>query len=164
MIVSLIIPWMPAITLFLIVALQEMSIPLQAWSVFRPDLILVSLLYWRLYRPDRCTAQLAFFVGLMVDVVSNAPLGLNAFSKTVIIILVNYYGQRLRAVDFIQLLPIILVCVLLDETIQLLLMGLLHGFHIRWSLFIGKPIATLLLAPLIVTLLIRVHHWWLESV
>lgn len=163
MIVSLIVPWMPALTLCLAIALQELSIPLHAWSVFRPDVVLIGLFYWRLYRPDRCTVPLAFTIGILVDVISGVPLGLNAFSKTLMVVLVGHFGRRLRAMDFIHLLPGILILAVLDEGIQLLLIGLLQGFYVRWPLFLGQPVATLLVTPLFFSLLIYVHHWWLES-
>ena len=164
MIVSLIIPWMPALTLLLAMTIQELALPIQAWTVFRPDIVLVGLFYWRLYRPDRCTIQLAFAMGILIDIISGVPLGLNAFSKTLMIILVGRYSQRLRTMDFIHLLPAILMIALLDKGVQLLLMGLLQGFHVRWSLLLGQPMATVLVAPLCFSLLIYVHYWWLENV
>ena len=164
MILSLIIPWMPALTLFLAATLQELALPLHAWSVFRPDIALISLFYWRLYRPDRCTIPLTFTVGILIDTISGVPLGLNAFSKTLMALLVTYFGQRLRAMDFIHLLPGIFIIALLDDGVQLLLMGILQGFHVRWPLLLGQPVATLFIAPLCFSLLIYIHHWWLESV
>ena len=163
MIVSLIILWMPVLTLFLAVTIQELAIPMQAWSVFRPDIVLVCLFYWRLYRPDRCTVPLVFIIGILVDAVSGVPLGLNAFSKTLMIVLISRFSQRLRAMDFIHLLPGVLICAILDGGIQLFLMGIVQGFYVRWPLLLGRPLATLLVTPLCFSLLIYVHHWWLEN-
>lgn len=163
MIVSLIIPWMPALTLFLAVAVQELTVPVQAWSVFRPDIVLICLFYWRLYRPDRCTVSLTFAIGILIDAVSGVPLGLNAFSKTLMVVLISRFSQRLRAMDFVHLLPAVCLLALLDEGVQLVLMGLLQGFFVRWPVLLGRPIATLLVMPLCFSLLIYVHHWWLES-
>lgn len=163
MIVSLIVPWMPALTLLLAMTIQLLALPLQAWSVFRPDLLLIALFYWRLYRPDRCTFRLTFAAGILMDAISGVPLGLNAFSKTLMIFIIDRFSQRLRAMDFIHLLPGILLVALWDKGIQLILMGLLQGFHVRWPLFFGQPVATVLIAPLCFTLLMYVHHWWLEE-
>lgn len=144
--------------------IQESVIPLEAWSVFRPDLVLISLFYWRIYRPDRCTVPFAFLVGLLVDTVSGTPLGLNAFSKTLIVLLISRFGQRLRSMAFFHMLFGIVIISLLDAAIQLLLIGLLQGFYVRWPLLLGRPVATLLIAPLWFSLLIYIHHWWLENV
>ncbi len=164
MIASLIIAWIPALTLILAVGVQELVIPLEAWSVFRPDLVLIGLFYWRLYRPDRCTISLVFAVGILVDTLSGTTLGLNAFSKTVMMVLIGRFGRRLRSMEFVYLLHGILVAALLEAAIQMVLMSLLKGFDVRWPLLLGRPIATLLIAPLWFSLLIYIHHWWLENV
>ncbi|MBF0461482.1 MAG: rod shape-determining protein MreD [Magnetococcales bacterium] len=164
MIASLIIAWIPALTLILAVGIQELVIPLEAWSVFRPDLVLIGLFYWRLYRPDRCTIPLVFAIGLLVDTLSGTALGLNAFSKTFLLLLISRFGRRLRVMEFVYLLPLILAAALLDATLQMVLMSLLKGVYGRWPLLLGRPVATLLIAPLWFSLLIYIHHWWLEKV
>lgn len=162
MIISLLITWLPALTLFLAVAVQELALPFQAWSVFRPNLVLLGLFYWRLYRPDRCSTGTAFAAGLMVDLVSGGPLGLNPFSKVLIVLIVGHFGSRLRAADFSHLLPVLLLLALLEETLQMVLMAPLHSFHLRWPLLLGRPVATVLVAPLVISFLIHLHRSWLE--
>lgn len=154
---------MPALTLILAVIIQELAVPMQAWSDLRPDIVLVGLFYWRLYRPDRCSIPLAFSIGILIDVVSGVPVGLNAFSKTLVIVLISQFSQRLRSMTFVSLLPGVLFLAFLDAGVQLLLMGLIQGFYIRWPLFLGRPVATLLVAPLCFALLIHIHHWWLDN-
>ncbi|MEO5339435.1 MAG: rod shape-determining protein MreD [Magnetococcus sp. MYC-9] len=164
MITSLIIAWIPLLTLVLAACVQELLIPLEAWSVFRPDLVLVGLFYWRLHRPDRCTIPLVFCIGILVDTLSGTSLGLNTFSKTLLVLLIDRFGRRLRTLGFVHLLAGLLMAALLDAAIQMLLMSLLQGLHVRWPLLLGRPIATLLVAPLWFSMLIYIHHWWLENV
>lgn len=164
MIASLIIAWIPALTLVLAIGIQELVIPLEAWSVFRPDLVLIGLFYWRLYRPDRCGVPLVFAVGLLVDTLSGITLGLNAFAKTLLVLLIGRFGRRLRSMDFSHLLLGIFFAAVLDAAIQWLLVSLLKGYDVRWPLLLGRPVATLLIAPLWFSLLIYIHHWWLENV
>ncbi|MEO5378391.1 MAG: rod shape-determining protein MreD [Magnetococcus sp. DMHC-6] len=163
MLLDLIVPLVPAISLFLAITLQEISLPVAGWSVFRPDIVLICLFYWRLYRPDRCSGTLPFFFGLIVDILSGVPTGLNAISKTVLVILVGYFGQRLRATDFIYLLPIISIFVFIEESIQVMMMFLIGMTQIHWSLFFGRIVATTLVAPLVISLLIYIHRSWLEE-
>lgn len=150
-------------TALLAAALQEVALPWQAWAVLRPDLALVCLFYWRLYRPDRCGAGVAFLVGLLIDLQTGVPIGLNAMSKIIIILLVGMFGQRLRTTDYLLLLPIIFLMVLLEEFLQLGIMVFIQGVGVRWTLFAGKPVATLLLAPALTLLLIHLHRAWLEK-
>ncbi|MBF0622572.1 MAG: rod shape-determining protein MreD [Magnetococcales bacterium] len=150
-------------TVFLALAVQEMALPWHAWSVLRPDLVLLCLFYWRLYRPDRCGPVLGFCAGLATDILSGVPLGLHAFTKTIIVMLIGYFGTRLRGADFLFLVPAMSVIVLLEEWVQLGWILMLQGSHVRWGIFVGQPVATALLMPLVVTGLILVHRAWLEE-
>ncbi len=164
MFASLLIAWIPALTLLLAIAIQESFIPLAAWSVLRPDMVLISLSYWRLYRPDLCTIPLVFAVGLLVDLLSGAQLGLNAFSKLILLLLIGRFGRRLRSMSFLHVLFGILLLSLLDATLQWFIMSVLKGYEAHWPLLLGRPLATILITPLWASLLIYIHHGWLENV
>lgn len=142
--------------------------PWRAWSVLRPDLVLVCLFYWRLYRPDRCGVGMAFGAGLTVDFLSGAPPGLNAFTKVWVVLVVGSHGQRLRAADFLMVLPVFFLLVLAEEVVQTLLVAIVHaglgGELIWWPLFAGRPLATALWAPTVTLLMINLHHAWLGKV
>ncbi|MBF0370518.1 MAG: rod shape-determining protein MreD [Magnetococcales bacterium] len=160
MISALIIPWFPTITLIFAVALQEAALPFYAWSILRPDLVLICLVYWRLYQPDRVGVGAAFLAGLAVDAVSGTPLGLNALSKSLLVLLVDHLARRLRGIDFLILLPVFLLLVVLDQAVQWGLMMLMQGPQVRWSLFFGRPLASVLLAPVTVTILVWLQQIW----
>ena len=61
-------------------------------SLAAPVLALVSVYYWSVFRPELMPAGAAFLIGLMVDVLSGGPPGLNAL----VLILVHWAasGQR----------------------------------------------------------------------
>ncbi len=158
MISSLLLPWLPALTLLLAGVLQNLAMPFQSWSVFRPDLVLVGLVFWRLHRPDRCAPELAFAIGLVVDVLAHTPMGLHALSNTLLVVTVDRLSSRLRGSDFVQLLPFLLILTLLVELLQLAIILPLQGPHVRWPLFLGRPVATLLLAPLVFSGLNQAHQ------
>ncbi|MBF0194842.1 MAG: rod shape-determining protein MreD [Magnetococcales bacterium] len=162
MISFLLVPWVPLLTVWIALVIQELALPFAAWSVFRPDLVLICLFYWRLYRSDLCGPVLAFMVGLLLDIVSGTPLGLNAFSKVVMVILVGHFSIRLRAAEFMHLLPVMMLLVVIDLLIQLLLFSALRGNEFFLPLFFGRPIATMLLMPMVVAILIYIQKSWLE--
>lgn len=162
MILSPLAPWIPALSLAIALVTQELSLPLTAWSVLRPDLVAIGLFYWRLYRPDRCNLLLSFAIGLLEDVVSHTPLGFNAFTKTLFILVVGRFGTRLRASDYIFLLPVLLTLLAMEKFVQWGLMAMLKRSDVSWPLFFGSPLATILIAPLVTTLLIRIHQTWME--
>ncbi|MEO5332000.1 MAG: rod shape-determining protein MreD [Magnetococcus sp. YQC-5] len=163
MIVSLLISWMPALTLFLAAVVQEMALPFSAWSVFRPDLVLICLFYWRLYRADRCGPILAFLTGLLVDVLSGTPLGLHAVSNIVLILVTGHFDRVFRSVDFIYVLFVILFLTCLTEGIQLAVSTVMWGPAARWLVLAGRPVATFLIAPMVIYGLVMVHQTWLEE-
>ncbi|MEO5345370.1 MAG: rod shape-determining protein MreD [Magnetococcus sp. YQC-9] len=150
-------------TIFMAAVLQEMALPFHAWSALRPDLVLICLFYWRLYRSDRCGPILALLAGLLVDVISGAPLGLNAISNILLILIIGRLGRLIRTIDFVYLLIVMPVLVMVAETIQLGIVYLKWGMAIRWPLLIGRPVATMLLAPLVIHLLVMIHQTWLEE-
>ncbi|MBT4489218.1 MAG: rod shape-determining protein MreD, partial [Rhodospirillaceae bacterium] len=61
-------------------------------SLAAPVLALISVYYWSVFRPELMPAGAAFLLGLMVDVLSGGPPGLNAL----ILIIVHWAasGQR----------------------------------------------------------------------
>mgnify|MGYP001292635861 FL=1 len=61
-------------------------------SLAAPILALISVYYWSLFRPELMPAGAAFLLGLMVDILSGGPPGLNAL----VLIMVNWAasGQR----------------------------------------------------------------------
>ncbi len=162
MISTLLIPWVPALTIWFALVLQELALPFAAWSVLRPDLVVICLFYWRLYRPDLCGPVLAFSVGLLLDMLTATPLGLNAFSKVVLVLVVGHYAMRLRAAAFIYHLPVILLLVAMEMVIQLAFFSLLWEGAFFAALFVGRPVATMLVMPAVVFLLIHIHKSWLE--
>ncbi|MBF0444263.1 MAG: rod shape-determining protein MreD [Magnetococcales bacterium] len=162
MISYLLVPWVPLLTVWVALVLQEIALPFASWSVFRPDLVLICLFYWRLYRSDLCGPVLAFGVGLLLDITSGTPLGLNAFSKVVMVIVVGHFNIRLKAAEFMHLLPVMLLLVILDLLIQLLLFSILRGNEFYLPIFYGRPIATMLLMPMVVAILIHIQKSWLE--
>ncbi|MBF0110101.1 MAG: rod shape-determining protein MreD [Magnetococcales bacterium] len=163
MILSLVTTLLPGISIFMAMVLQETAIPIASWSVLRPDLVVICLFYWRMYRPDLCGPVLAFMTGLMLDILSTTPVGLNALSKIILVLLIGRYAKMFRALDFILLLPVMAIFVLIDEAIQLAWIMIMSGLSFRLDILIGRPLATIVVMPLVVRLLIVLHRSWLEA-
>lgn len=162
MIFTLLIPWLPTATVLLGVVCQEVALPFEAWSVLRPDLALICLFYWRLYRADLCGPILAFSTGLMIDLLAGTPLGLNGFAKVVTLLIVGYLGVRLRAAEFVYHLPVVAVLVVLEQGMQWLFFSAIRESAFYAPLLVGRPLATVLMTPVVVFVLIHIHKSWLE--
>lgn len=82
----------PLIVALLLVLLSMVPFRLNNFGAIMPSIGLMSVFYWAVYRPDLFGPFAAFCLGLLQDVISGAPLGLNA-----LICLITYgtvVGQR----------------------------------------------------------------------
>ncbi len=108
------------IVLTIIVSLVLMMIPMPAAMLyFRPEFVLLTLIYWAMATPQRLGIGMAWFTGLLMDVLMGGGLGIMAFAYALVIYLVLQFHLQLRQYpvwqqglyifSFVLLLHIILV-------------------------------------------------------
>lgn len=82
-----------AIIVSFIIALALTIMPLsEEWKLWRPEWIALTLIHWGLLLPKKISLLLAWFVGLLVDVLYGSILGQHALGYT----LVLFMALRLR--------------------------------------------------------------------
>lgn len=64
---------------FLCLVLNLMALPYPFNGPVKVPLVLMCIYYWSVYRPSFMPAWLVFLLGLIMDIISGMPLGLNAF-------------------------------------------------------------------------------------
>jgi rod shape-determining protein MreD len=70
--------WLPVgVTLFLLL-LTVVPTRIPGFAGVAPLLALMSVFYWSIFRPDLLPYYAAFLIGLLYDVISGTPLGVNA--------------------------------------------------------------------------------------
>ena len=69
----------PFATTVLLVVLNAIPLPIPDYRTVVPLVPLMAIYYWAMYRPDLMPVLAVFFVGLLEDVLTGAPLGFNAF-------------------------------------------------------------------------------------
>jgi len=79
------------------VVLQVSILPIHLASPFKPDLLLIVMVYMALRGPVETGAPLAWLFGLLKDVFSGLYLGLNAFTFLVIFVVIKSISDRLYA-------------------------------------------------------------------
>jgi rod shape-determining protein MreD len=82
----------PLGTAILLVILSAVRIPIPGMSSVMPLLALGAVYYWTVYRPDLMGPLSVFCIGLTQDILSGAPLGLNAL----VLLLVHIAVQSQR--------------------------------------------------------------------
>lgn len=93
--------------------LTVIPVPFQ-FSLFRPDWVLLVLMYWALALPKRINIGTAFFTGFLTDVLVGTVLGVNALAFSVVIFFVIMHHLKIRNFSIFQ---------------QSLLMGVMLGLY-----------------------------------
>ena len=106
--------------------------------IFRPDFMLVVLLYWLLRAPDLCNVGTAWFVGLLVDLATGSLLGQHALTFTMTAFIGLSYQRRLVLFNAWQLTAYVLA-LLVFERVAILLLKLFAGndspgWHYFWPI------------------------------
>jgi rod shape-determining protein MreD len=119
------------ILLTIIVAMVVMLIPMsEGLRAVRPEWLLLTLMYWALALPYRMGVGYAWFVGLLMDVLTGGPLGVLAFSYALVIYLVLHFHLQLRQFPVWQQALSLMSLVLLVQLISVLMTSKQAGLHI----------------------------------
>ncbi|WP_218354331.1 rod shape-determining protein MreD [Alteromonas lipotrueiana] len=104
-----------AILLSILIALvlQIMPLPIQA-DLYRPDWVLIVLVYWAMALPHRVNVGVAFLTGLAMDILLGSALGIHSFALSVAVYVLAANYQRLRNYSVWQ---------------QAIIIGLLSSFY-----------------------------------
>ena len=97
-----------------IIGLTFTIIPVpQAFVDFKPNWILLFLIFLSINLPKQFNLGYAFVFGLIIDVIKGAFLGQHALALTVIIFITTKYHLQLRIFPKLQLMAIIMIFLVL---------------------------------------------------
>lgn len=109
--------------------------------IFRPDFMLVVILYWLLRAPNFCNVGTAWIAGLLVDLATGSLLGQNALSFSITAFIALSYQRRLVLFNTWQLVGYV-AALLIFERVLILLLKLFEGneapgWHYFWPIMTG---------------------------
>lgn len=119
---------------------------------WRPEWILLVLVYWTIALPHRVGLVTALIVGLFVDVMEGAVIGQNMLSLSMVVTLAGLMYQRLRVFTLVQQSSVIFLLAGLHQLITQWLQGL-QGGAVPGFGFLFPALSTALLWPLLMPLL-----------
>ena len=103
------------------VILQAAILPVYIVDYFKPDLLLIIMVYLALYSSYKLGTPLAWLLGLLRDTFSGMYLGLNAFTFLVTFLIIKNIADRLYSSRFL-FVTTVLVATLISRSIDLLLL------------------------------------------
>lgn len=148
--------WVVWLSLLLGLLFQIMPLPhmVESW---RPDCLLLILIYWAMALPHRYNILTAWLFGLMLDVLLGASLGIRAlaFSLTVYVVVLHF--QRLRNFPMWQQSLVVFCLVGLYQLVVFCLELILNGADFGLSLFYPAG-SSLIIWPWVFMILRRVRR------
>jgi rod shape-determining protein MreD len=141
------------IFLSFVLAIIFQTIPLPRWvDSFRPEWVILVLVYWSLTMPQRVSVGIAFFVGLFMDLLTGTLLGEHAVIFVLITYFVVKFSTRIRLFPTWQQAATLFVLVLFYEGIQYWIHGLMGQLPGTWLYWLPS-VTTALLWPWVYSLL-----------
>lgn len=140
--------------LLMVVALQASVLPYYLDSAFKPDLLLVLMVYLALRMPTGVSLPAAYGLGLLKDCLSSVYLGLNGFSFLVVYLTIKSVSERLYVQSCLLFVLTVVAATVGSLAINLLLLlvfsqastifpSLLHQFvpHLLMNAFVASLVA-----------------------
>ncbi|MEA3639017.1 MAG: rod shape-determining protein MreD [Lamprobacter sp.] len=110
--------------LTLVAALTLTILPMPSWtSDFRPQWVVLILIYWCLVLSPRFGVFSGFTLGIVQDVVSGALLGEHALSLSVVAYLAGELHRRIRAFPLSQQAVAVWLLLLIERLLSLWILG-----------------------------------------
>ena len=131
---------MIAISIFFALVMALMPLPI-SFEPYRPDWVLMVLMYWSLAVPHRLNIGTAWVVGLLMDLASGSPLGVNSLTYSVCIFITASNFQKIRNFSLWQQSILIALFLTLYHLMQFwlnhFLMGVYFSPHYMWPVLTG---------------------------
>jgi rod shape-determining protein MreD len=135
-----------------IVLLETSVLPHYLISLFKPDLLLVLMVFLALRSPLSTSLPAAYGLGLLKDCLSGLYLGLNAFSFLIVYLVLKLLSDRLYVQNAFLLVLTVSVSTIATMTINLVLLSVFSEGSGMFSTFINTLIPHLLMNAFVASL------------
>lgn len=116
-----------------LVALLLQILPLPNWAVwYRPEWVVLALVYWALMQPERIGVIVAFMLGIVMDLLTGTLLGQHALAYVLIVYFTLRFYPLLRQFPLWQQAVIVFLFLALFETFQLWIWGVNSNVTFTW--------------------------------
>ncbi|HVX00087.1 MAG TPA: rod shape-determining protein MreD [Candidatus Babeliaceae bacterium] len=130
-----------------IAALILTLMPMPGWTVWlRPAWVLLIIVYWTMVAPYRVNVGIAWFLGIILDVLNGTLLGEHALALTISTYVVSRMYSRLNMFPLLQQGLIIFFLVMLYQFIIFCIQGFIGELPHGW-LYWSPCVTSMLLWP-----------------
>lgn len=134
-----------SVYLTIVIAFILILLPWSGYSLkFRPDFVLLALIFWMLRAPNLCNIGTAWFVGLWMDLATGGTFGQYALAYTITAFVAIIYQRRLVLFNATQQLFYVFFLLIISQVI-LLILKTFSGVELNsWSFFMPSITGILL--------------------
>ncbi len=137
-----------AMMLSLLVAFVLTILPVpEKWSLWRPEWLALTLMHWGLLAPKKSSLLLAWFLGLLLDVIQGTVLGQHAFGLMLVLFITLRMRPRILKDSLFQQLFLLFISLGSYLLINLWILGITGNTPPGWSYWL-TVISSLLVWPL----------------
>ncbi len=147
--------------MLLLVGMVPLRIP--SYTEIAPALTMMAVYYWAIHRPDLLRPGAVFAIGLLQDLLSGTPLGLNALTLVCVHWAVLTQRRFFLANTFALLWFGFALIVLGAAVLQWVVVCVFSGTAMPFNAPFFQALLTLALFPVFAWLFIRVHRAFLQG-
>lgn len=133
------------------------SLNISNFQDVKPSFMLMAIFYWSIYRPTLIPSWAVFLMGLILDLVSGLPVGLNACLFVVIQRILIDQRLTFAGQAFVTVFFGYISVSAFYYGVQWLIFGLIHNYFVGLELMLGKIIMALVFFP-VFYLIIHLTH------
>lgn len=113
-----------AITLLVAMGLQIMPLP-DSVQIFRPNWVLLVLIYWSMALPNTVRLLIAFVSGLIVDILLGTLIGQHALAFVVVVYMNLFFNLRIRVLSLPRQASYVFLLLLISQFLIIWVEGLM---------------------------------------
>jgi rod shape-determining protein MreD len=137
------------IIISIVLALMLAMAPLPAWAeTFRPDWVMLTIIFWSMTFPGNYSVGVAWIVGLIVDVAQGTLLGQHALAFAVIAYVTVKFHLQLRQFPMLQLTATVFAMLALYQFILFWINGV-AGINAPVVVYWGPVLSGTMIWPLV---------------
>lgn len=111
--------------------------------IFRPDFVLLTLIFWLVRAPNLCNIGTAWLLGLCVDLATGSMFGQHALTYTITGFFAVFYQRRLVLFSGTQQLFYVFNLLIIAQLVLLMLKIFAGDTFIGWQYFIPSIVGVL---------------------